>query len=76
MALCVIKHIYKRALIKQFNIFIYNGWMSLWSSGQRSGFTDSGHGVLDEPKKTRLRVFENRVLRRIFGSRRDEVTGG
>jgi hypothetical protein len=24
----------------------------------------------------RLRVFENRVLRRIFGPRRDEVTGG
>jgi hypothetical protein len=24
----------------------------------------------------RLRVFENRVLRRIFGQRRDEVTGG
>jgi hypothetical protein len=24
----------------------------------------------------RLRVFENRVLRRIFGSTRDEVTGG
>jgi hypothetical protein len=24
----------------------------------------------------RLRVFENRVLRRIFGSNRDEVTGG
>jgi hypothetical protein len=24
----------------------------------------------------RLRVFENRVLRRIFGSKRDEVTGG
>jgi hypothetical protein len=24
----------------------------------------------------RLRVFENRVLRRIFGLRRDEVTGG
>jgi hypothetical protein len=23
-----------------------------------------------------LRVFENRVLRRIFGSRRDEMTGG
>jgi len=23
----------------------------------------------------RVRVFENRVLRRIFGSRRDEVTG-
>jgi hypothetical protein len=25
---------------------------------------------------TRLRVFENRVLRRIFGPKRDEVTGG
>jgi hypothetical protein len=24
----------------------------------------------------RLRVFENRVLRRIFGPERDEVTGG
>jgi hypothetical protein len=24
----------------------------------------------------RLRVFENRVLRRIFGCKRDEVTGG
>jgi hypothetical protein len=24
----------------------------------------------------RLRVFKNRVLRRIFGSKRDEVTGG
>jgi hypothetical protein len=26
-------------------------------------------------EKQRLRVFENRVLRRIFGSKRDEVTG-
>jgi hypothetical protein len=26
-------------------------------------------------KERRLRVFENRVLRRIFGSKRDEVTG-
>jgi hypothetical protein len=25
--------------------------------------------------KSRLRVFENRVLRRIFGPKRDEVTG-
>jgi hypothetical protein len=25
--------------------------------------------------KYRLKVFENRVLRRIFGSKRDEVTG-
>jgi hypothetical protein len=26
-------------------------------------------------KERRLRVFENRVLRRIFGLKRDEVTG-
>ena len=26
-------------------------------------------------KKRRLRVFENRVLRRVFGPKRDEVTG-
>jgi len=26
-------------------------------------------------EESRLRVFENRVLRRIFGPRRDEVTG-
>jgi hypothetical protein len=26
-------------------------------------------------EKQRLRVFENRVLRRIFGPKRDEVTG-
>jgi len=27
-------------------------------------------------EKRRVRVFENRVLRRIFGSKRDEVTRG
>jgi hypothetical protein len=27
-------------------------------------------------EERRLKVFENRVLRRIFGSKRDEVTGG
>jgi hypothetical protein len=26
-------------------------------------------------KKRRLRVFENRVLRRVFGPKRDKVTG-
>jgi hypothetical protein len=26
-------------------------------------------------EEQRLRVFENRVLRRIFGTKRDEVTG-
>ena len=27
-------------------------------------------------EKRRLRVFENRVLRRVFGPKRDDVTGG
>jgi hypothetical protein len=27
-------------------------------------------------EECKLRVFENKVLRRIFGSKRDEVTGG
>jgi hypothetical protein len=27
-------------------------------------------------EENRLKVFENRVLRRIFGTKRDEVTGG
>jgi hypothetical protein len=30
----------------------------------------------DLREEHRLRVFENRVLRRIFGPKRDEVTGG
>jgi hypothetical protein len=32
--------------------------------------------VYDIKGEHRLRVFENRVLRRIFGPKRDEVTGG
>jgi hypothetical protein len=32
--------------------------------------------VSDVKGGTRLRVFENRVLRRIFGSKRNEVTRG
>jgi hypothetical protein len=31
--------------------------------------------VADIEEKHRLRVFENRVLRRIFGPNRDKVTG-
>jgi hypothetical protein len=33
-------------------------------------------GLLTLRKEHRLRVFENRVLRRIFGPKRYEVTGG
>jgi hypothetical protein len=29
-----------------------------------------------DKEEHRLRVFENRVLKRIFGPKRDEVTGG
>jgi hypothetical protein len=32
-------------------------------------------GLLTLREEHRLRVFENRVLRRIFGPKRDEVTG-
>ncbi|KAJ4434138.1 hypothetical protein ANN_16458 [Periplaneta americana] len=32
-------------------------------------------GILLEAKEHRLRVFENKVLRKIFGAKRDEVTG-
>ena len=31
---------------------------------------------LSHMEEHRLRVFENRVLRRMFGPKRDEVTGG
>jgi hypothetical protein len=31
--------------------------------------------LVSDIKEHRLRVFENRVLRRIFGPKRDEVTG-
>jgi hypothetical protein len=33
-------------------------------------------GLLTLREEHRLRVFENKVLRRIFGPKRDEVTGG
>jgi hypothetical protein len=33
------------------------------------------YGLSREGKNTDKRVFENRVLRRIFGLKRDEVTG-
>jgi hypothetical protein len=32
--------------------------------------------LVSDIKEHRLRVFENRILRRIFGPRRDEVSGG
>jgi hypothetical protein len=38
-------------------------------------FADSDHGVFVYIYVYTLRVFENTVLRRIFGLKRDEVTG-
>jgi hypothetical protein len=34
------------------------------------------YGSLTLREEHRLRVFENRLLRRIFGAKREEVTGG
>jgi hypothetical protein len=34
------------------------------------------HGLLTVRDENKLRVFENRVLRRIFGPKKDGVTGG
>jgi hypothetical protein len=38
-------------------------------------FVECETGSLTLREKHRLRLFENRVLRRIFGSKRDDVTG-
>jgi hypothetical protein len=40
------------------------------------GFVWVRNLVSDTKGGTRLRVFENKVLRRMFGPKRDEVTGG
>jgi hypothetical protein len=34
------------------------------------------HGLVTLREEQRLRTFENRVLRRIYGWKRDEITGG
>jgi hypothetical protein len=39
------------------------------------GFKCSTCGERRLREESRLRVFENRVLRRVFGPKRDEVTG-
>jgi hypothetical protein len=41
-----------------------------------SGTVGCGTWSLTLREEHRLRVFENRALRRIFGLKRDEVTGG
>jgi hypothetical protein len=46
-----------------------DGWMDGWMDGR----TDGGRTLREEHK---LRVFENSVLRRIFGPKRDGMTGG
>ncbi|KAJ4435817.1 hypothetical protein ANN_18436 [Periplaneta americana] len=41
----------------------------------KQGVQDSIPGTLTLREEQRLRVFENKVLRKIFGAKRDEVTG-
>ena len=48
-------------------------WYSLYLLTQSNTLILSSSLTLWEER--RLRVFENRVLRRIFGTKRDEVTG-
>jgi hypothetical protein len=56
---------------------------SLFESRLDTGYPERGFliflsaklGLLTLREEHRLRVFENRVLRKIFGPRRDEVTG-
>jgi hypothetical protein len=43
--------------------------------GQKTLIFIEMHGTTTTKKKSRLRMFENRLLRRIFGPRRDEVIG-
>ena len=42
---------------------------------QNSLLLNQHYGDYAPPEKCRLKVFENRVLRRIFGPKRDKVTG-
>jgi hypothetical protein len=54
----------------------YHSVQNLLSSRQLSGNAKCETRSLTLREEHRLRVFENRVLRRICGPKRDEVTGG
>jgi hypothetical protein len=56
-----------RKLSFYFYVFRVDGTVVLYGCGTWSLTLGGEH---------RLRVFENRVMRRIFGPKRDEVTGG
>jgi hypothetical protein len=43
---------------------------------ERGGANEMLHSFLTLREEHELRVFENRVLRRIFGPEREEVAGG
>jgi hypothetical protein len=55
-------------------IFFGLEYALIWTS-KLCNFTSFSHDGLKGNGEHRLRVFENRVLRRIFGPKRDEVTG-
>jgi hypothetical protein len=64
MALCLVKH---RDNFTFFNMFIFDNIVF-------NTFPYTVSPTLRE--EHRLKVFKNRVLRRIFGLKRDEVVGG
>ena len=58
---------------KQVSFYLLDRYVSI---GYNSTSQDCNHNyILRKKFRGRLRVFENRVLRRIFGPKRDEVTG-
>jgi hypothetical protein len=54
-------------------LFVY--YLTKYNTSGQNNFRQLGFPAVNEDGN-RLRVFENRVLRRIFGPKRDEVTGG
>ena len=61
-------------IIMEFNKVGRNAYVTLCASGVTSGQSSQNNVCVFATlrEECRLRVFENRILRRIFGSKRDE----